>query len=302
MSQEEKVVVVEAKETTATATGQEETTINTAAAAEETEITMAAPENLSKNITKALTALYDYEKRKAKESSAKTSSSKNKQKKKNLLADDEDEEGDGSGSVDKMAVYLTVAMKKIPEKPGLKPHRLTVPHPWRSAQSTDGSLSICLITKDPHDEYKQRIRSLNLPAITKVMPLSKLRTHFKPFEAKRQLKASYDLFLADNRIVPLLPKLLGCKFFDTKKQPVVVDMTAGDLEAELSAATEAALLFFSSGPCSTVKIGLYGQGLEQVRENCEAVIKEVVSRVPGGWSGLKSLHIKTNQSISLPIY
>ncbi len=284
MSQEEVAVVVKDSVVVVEATPVEATPVEV--------ISVAAPENLSKSITKAITALFEYEKRKA-------STTTTKKGKKNLL-EDADEEDSEKAAVEKMAVYLTVAMKKIPEKPSLKPHRLTVPHPWRSVKSSD--LSICLITKDPHEEYKQRVRSLSLPAITKVMALSKLRTNFKPFEAKRQLAASYDLFLADNRIVTLLPKLLGKKFFDTKKQPVVVDMTASDLETELSSATSAALLFFSSGPSSTVKIGIYNQGVEKLLENCEAVIAEVIARIPGGWAGVKSLHIKTNQSISLPIY
>ena len=33
------------------------------------------------------------------------------------------------------------------------------------------------------------------------------------------------LFLADERIVTLLPKLLGTKFYEAKKQPVVVDIS-----------------------------------------------------------------------------
>jgi ribosome biogenesis protein UTP30 len=290
MSQDEVVAVAAAD--SATNTTATTTTITTSTTTIE-DTPQVAPENLSKNILKAISALFEHEKRKA------SSTSTTKKGKKNLL---EESETENDGSVDKMAVYLTVAMKKIPEKPSLKPHRLSIPHPWRSAQSSSADLSICLITKDPHEEYKQRVRALNLPSIKKVMPLSKLRTNFKPFEAKRQLAASYDLFLADNRIVTLLPKLLGKKFFSAKKQPVVVDMGVADLEAELSSATAAALLFFASGPSSTIKIGIYKQGTEKLGENCEAIIKELVARVPGGWSGIKSLYIKTNQSISLPIY
>jgi ribosome biogenesis protein UTP30 len=50
-----------------------------------------------------------------------------------------------------------------------------------------------------------------------VIGLSKLRANYKQYEAKRQLKDSYDLFLADVRILPMLPRLLGKKFFLSKK-------------------------------------------------------------------------------------
>lgn len=39
--------------------------------------------------------------------------------------------------------------------------------------------------------------------------LSKLRTKYESHEAKRQLCNSFDLFLADERVLPSLPKLLG---------------------------------------------------------------------------------------------
>lgn len=48
-----------------------------------------------------------------------------------------------------------------------------------------------------------------LSVAPQVVGLSKLRTKYESHEAKRQLCDSYDLFLADERIVPSLPKLIG---------------------------------------------------------------------------------------------
>jgi ribosome biogenesis protein UTP30 len=42
-----------------------------------------------------------------------------------------------------------------------------------------------------------------------VIGLSKLRTKYESHEAKRQLCGLYDLFLADDRVLPSLPKLIG---------------------------------------------------------------------------------------------
>lgn len=44
---------------------------------------------------------------------------------------------------------------------------------------------------------------------SQVVGISKLRTKYESHEAKRQLCNSYDLFAADERILPSLPKLLG---------------------------------------------------------------------------------------------
>lgn len=51
----------------------------------------------------------------------------------------------------------------------------------------------------------------------KVIGVTKLRKEFKSHEAKRQLCDSYDFFLADDRVLPALPKVLGKAFFQKKK-------------------------------------------------------------------------------------
>ena len=43
----------------------------------------------------------------------------------------------------------------------------------------------------------------------KVIGISKLKAKYESHEAKRNLCSEYDLFLADNRVLPVLPKLLG---------------------------------------------------------------------------------------------
>ena len=45
--------------------------------------------------------------------------------------------------------------------------------------------------------------------IDQVVGLSKLKTKYEAHEAKRRLCGEYDFFVADDRILPSLPKLLG---------------------------------------------------------------------------------------------
>ena len=260
-------------------------------------VSSASPENLNKNISKTLKALIDYEQKSA--TSKKTSNGK-----KNLLELDDDGDNDASSSAtDKMQFYVMFGLKKIPAEAKVKPQIIAVPNPWKSAGSADG-VSVCVFTKDPHEEVKKKIKALRLPSITKIMPVSKLRKNFKPFEAKRQLCASYDVFLTDCRVVALLPKLLGKKFFNTKKIPIVVNLTKeGDsLKEELETAINSTYLHLTTGPCSTVKIGLGGQGIQELTENGLEIIKQVVEKIPGGWDNIKSLHLTSIDSLALPIY
>ena len=77
--------------------------------------------------------------------------------------------------------------------------------------------SVCLITKDPQREYKDMLDSHGIKFINRVVGITKLKGKFKPFEARRILLKENGLFLADDRIIPLLPKLLGSKWFEAKK-------------------------------------------------------------------------------------
>jgi len=51
----------------------------------------------------------------------------------------------------------------------------------------------------------------------KVIGVTKLKKKYKPYEAKRQLCNSYDIFLSDDRVIPILPKLIGKSFYEKKK-------------------------------------------------------------------------------------
>ena len=256
---------------------------------------LKAPENLTKNLSKALGALIDFEQKKSDKSKTESKS----ETKKNLLDDEEDNEA--VSSADKKAFYVMFGLKKIPAEVSVKPQLISVPNSWKSASSAD-SVRVCIFTKDPHEEYKKRIKSLGLPSIVKIMPVSKLRKNFKPFEAKRQLCASYDIFLTDCRIVSLLPNLIGKKFFESKKIPVVVDLTKEDLKSELETAINSTYLHLTSGPCSSVKIGLGSQGISALTENGTQIIRQVIEKIPGGWDNIKVLHVKTPDSLALPIY
>lgn len=88
-----------------------------------------------------------------------------------------------------------------------------IEHPLVDPRTT----SICLITKDPQREYKDLLESKNIKFISRVVGIAKLKGKFKAFEARRLLLKENGLFLADDRVIPLLPKLLGSKWFEAKK-------------------------------------------------------------------------------------
>jgi ribosome biogenesis protein UTP30 len=130
---------------------------------------------------------------------------------------------------DDQFLYVVVGMNKVPDRGRTNPYRVALPHPL---YQLDGSHEVCLIVSDRENAKlklnkqtaKERIGKEGLN-IAKVIPLSKLKKDYFGFEAKRKLCGSYDIFLADDRILGELPKLLGKTFYKKKKHPIPVNLT-----------------------------------------------------------------------------
>jgi len=127
--------------------------------------------------------------------------------------------------------------------------------------------SVCLITKDPQREYKDLLEVKNVKFISRVVGLEKLKGKFKGFDARRLLLRENGLFLADDRVLPLLPKLLGKEWFKAKKcvymflfyyiyltlgsrQPIPVSLAKKDLKAELEKAISSTYFHQNQGTCA----------------------------------------------------
>ncbi len=88
----------------------------------------------------------------------------------------------------------------------VRPQRLSLQHtrPWLR------QVAKCLARAgEGHKAAKKRLKAGEAAGVAKVIGTSKLRTKYESHEAKRALCGAYDLFLADERILPSLPKLLG---------------------------------------------------------------------------------------------
>ncbi|RGB37612.1 ribosomal protein L1p/L10e family-domain-containing protein [Rhizophagus diaphanus] len=197
-----------------------------------------------------------------------------------------------------VTIWLTVTTFKFSNKPKLKPVSIPLKHPLYGP-----STEICLITKDPQRIYKEWVTKHKVKRIQKVIGVSKLRKKYIPYEAKRKLCDSYDLFLADERVLPLLPKMLGKYFFGKKKQPVPVNISKEtNFKKEILKACHCTYMHYSSGVCLSIKIGTTEMTSDQLLENLEMAIPVIIDKIPRKWKNIQSLYIKTPESTSLPIY
>ncbi|KAK7826630.1 putative ribosome biogenesis protein C8F11.04 [Quercus suber] len=213
--------------------------------------------------------------------------SKSQTQKPQLLSDDE-------------FFYLILTLKKIPTQIRTNPYKIPIPHPLLAQE-------LCLIIDDrSHSNLdkaaaKSKIESEQIP-ISKVLKLSKLKSDYRPFEAKRKLCDSYDMFFVDKRIVPLMPGLLGKHFYQKKKLPVPVDLTHKNWKEQIERARASALVYLRSGTCCVVKVARLSLGKKEIAENVVAAINGVVEIVPRKWDGVRSLHLRLMESVALPVY
>jgi len=212
-------------------------------------------------------------------------------------------------SSDGEKVALQVSGIKIPREKERQVVRVRLPH-----CPLPDTKDICLIVKDlqkgikvDHEDtvnhFSQLLQEKGVAAkVTQVISLRELKVEYKQYEARNQLAMRFDLFLADDRIIRLLPPLLGKAFYTRKKLPLQVNLTKADLAGELERAVcTSQLPLTHQGSCSAITIGMSTLPDSKLAENCVAVVSALESRYPGGWSNLRSLHLQAG-SCSLPLY
>ncbi|KAF0908566.1 hypothetical protein E2562_026617 [Oryza meyeriana var. granulata] len=211
----------------------------------------------------------------------------------NLLTDERDD-----------LLLLQVSLRRIAASPSTKPRLLPLPHSVLPGESA----SICVISDDrpksrspAASDLLDASRSHYLP-VSEVIPLSTLRTDYRPYESRRRLAASHDLFIADRAVLPLLPRVLGKAFYSTKKAPIAVDFTRPGWPEQVRKVMNSTFLYLRTGTCSGIKVGRLDMEEEEVVQNVMAAVEAAVEEVPKKWANLRALHLKAVDSVALPIY
>ncbi|XP_029432670.1 ribosomal L1 domain-containing protein 1 isoform X2 [Rhinatrema bivittatum] len=201
-------------------------------------------------------------------------------------------------------IFLMVTVWKIPEQD--KVINIFLPHGIRPETS-----EVCIFTKDEPNMtpeqterfYKALLSKHGIKNVTQVIPYKTLKREYKPYEAKRRLLSNYDLFLADDRIRRLLPSHIGKHFYKAKRAPLSVNLKAKNLAAQLNKFIQGTTLSVTSrGCCYTARVGHTGMQVKDLVENLNFAVKVIAEKLPKKWKNVKVLHLKTQTSVSLPIF
>jgi ribosome biogenesis protein UTP30 len=210
-------------------------------------------------------------------------------------------------------VHVQFTLLRAPGHSKPKPVQIVVPHPFfkvadRSNQDEDEveEPEICLIVKDSAKPWCQEM-IVNFPdhmsCVKKVLTLTSLRKKYTSYAQKRELLHKYNMFMADDRILPMLSKALGNAFIQTKRLPVPINFTRQKvLPFAIQKALSATYMTINTGTCITIRAGHTGMDVKKLIENISAITEGAVPKMPRKWANVQSIGIKTADSISLPIY
>ncbi|KAL8904554.1 MAG: hypothetical protein Q9171_007012 [Xanthocarpia ochracea] len=238
---------------------------------------------------------------------------------------------DENDGMDVEPVWLSLTTKKhIVDQRRLKPGKIPLPHSLNQSPTT----TVCLITCDPQRQVKDTVAHPSFPTalssrITKVIGISKLKARYQSFESRRQLFNAHDVFLADDRVVTMLPKVLGKIFYQSPKKPVPVRLEpyrqtdasgkrvaakAADektktiapplqVAKEIEKTINCALVHLSPSNNTSVRVGYSSFTAQQIADNVEAVVAGLVEKfIPQGWRNIRAVNIKGPNTMALPIW
>jgi len=198
-------------------------------------------------------------------------------------------------------VNLMVSVKEL-EKPVAKGHRsnnratrISLKHSIYAGENQE----ICLFVKDPEIKWNEKLlEKKEIGNLTEVMGITRLRNEYRGHHQKRQLCKEYDLFLADERIIPLLPTLLGKHFFQKKKHPFKINLQKDYVPERICKLRDSTFLHTSNGPLRQVKTGWTDFTSQQIVENVECIL----NCLPTTFDNIVNIGLKTNDSPTFPIY
>lgn len=210
-------------------------------------------------------------------------------------------------------VQVQLTLLRAPGKSNPKPAQLLVPHPFYKLADTSDDDSdgveepeICLIVKDEAKDWCLTMIEKfpdHMGCVKKVLTLDSLRKKHQSYDQKRQLLSKYNMFMADDRILPMMSKALGKVFIKAKKLPIPITLTRESaVPFVIQKALSATYMTINTGTCISIRAGHTGMAPENLAANVVAIAKAAAKKVPHSWANIQMIGVKTADSVSLPVY
>lgn len=141
-----------------------------------------------------------------------------------------------------------------------------------------------------------------IPGLKTVLSIRQVKREYQTFSDRKTLLSEHTHFLCDPAIMNQLYNLLGNVFGARNKYPVPMKFD------KFSKAPSAAMQALNStymhlkGENISIRLGHTGMSTKQVVENVICGLNFACEKLPNQWRSIHSIHIKSSDSASLPLY
>lgn len=172
---------------------------------------------------------------------------------------------------------------------------------------------VCLIIRDNFvDQWKKtdiKFDGCEVYAIS----YTDLKLEYSQFEQKRNLAKRFDNFICDKSLYMGLKKLLGRTFYELKKYPFAITLTNennekidnNQIKSKIESIVNNVIFYMNKGPNYTVKVDFLYSDEKLLTEKVKNTVSYVLAHILKWgvtFESLKSITLKTNDSIELPIF
>jgi len=207
-------------------------------------------------------------------------------------------------------VHVQFGLDVAPVERSRKPVRLLIPNPlYLLPKGNDQGVEepdVCLIVKEESKAWVKEIVQQfedRMGCVKKVLGLDSLRKQHPRFQQRRDLLQKYDVFMADDRILPMLTSALGKDFIKSKKLPIPIRLTRKEaLPFAIQRNLSATYMTVSPGTSISIRAGNTGMVPKMLVENVIAIAEKAAEKMPRKWGNIRSITVKTPVSTSLPFY
>jgi len=188
------------------------------------------------------------------------------------------------------SIELIMNLRDIdPKKPeGKIQERIELPHPAGKESS------ICVIASG---EMALKAKKAKADLVIGRGELEALAGDKKK---QKELSKSYDYFIAEAPLMPLVGKVLGATLGPKGKMPTPVP-PAANISGQIKKHRRMVSLRMRGQPVLQCRVGAENMADEEIAENVQAVIRRIEAKLKKGIKNIRSVNIKTTMGPSIRI-
>ncbi|KAK2963856.1 putative ribosomal protein L1 [Blattamonas nauphoetae] len=174
------------------------------------------------------------------------------------------------------SVDLNYVLNRVPPKALVAPRLITLPNnPYKP------NLKVFLIVKDG---VKEAVQQMELPLISQIMTLTETKNNYKAYKDRRLLCSQYDMFLADDRVIPTLPRVLGSVFVKRNKVPIPVKIKSKEATTRsVHTVLNSAHVRTPGGAVGSIQVGTTQLSQDELTDNLWAAYQYLISNQGTIW-------------------